>query len=432
MVEHGRPRGGESLLGQVSDSDRLATADMLGHKCDLLKPLRKANREPTMPLTRNLYELDEVVSALQTCLCYRWPRAPFWLCELVLSGEEVLAVKTLKDTWYRLGGGYDPALLTDPVLWSRCVRVQAAIRAAGSLNAARFLTVTAAMPERPTMTPLPKTQEIQNRRTASAAAWLATLADEETINRTEATNWWISFDAACRQQSRTDAIWLLQAVQPLLSADAIWAAIHQAARGTATTKAALTLLCETASAHPLDQVLAQANATLLLCTKTEERESVHLVKPAELPSYKRDWQTWTDQAGRRIARLHTIPVDALTTETTRGALPRKYTNIADVRDPVALLVEGCAFWRSATTAVGIVYDAEMETVEFPDDDVLEAFYQRYFPDDIPDEWPTVDQERSHGRGCQETARTPDPDPPVREEPISRRAWLLATHVRQKT
>ena len=159
---------------------------------------------------------------------------------------------------------------------------------------------------------------------------------------------------------------------------------------------------------------------------------MHLVKPAELPSYKRDWQTWTDQAGRRIARLHTIPAEALHAATTRGALPRKYTNIADVRDPVALLVEGCAFWRSATAAVGIVYDPDAETIEFPDDDVLEAFYQRYFPDDIPDEWPTIDQERSHGRGCKETARAPDPDPPVREEPISRRAWLLATHVRSMT
>jgi hypothetical protein len=392
----------------------------------------KSPPEIKMPLTRNLYELDEVVSALQTCLLRGWPRAAFWTCELVLSGEEALAVRTLKDIWYRRGGGYDPTLLTDPILWSRCVRVQAAIRAAGSLNAARFLSLTATMADRPTMTPLPKTQEIQNRRTASAAAWLATLAAEETINRDEAAGWWISYDAACRQQSRTDSIWLLQAVQPLLSADAIWAAIHQASRGSAATKAALNLLCETASAHPLDQALAQANATLLLCTPTEQRESVLLQKPTDLPSYKRDWQTWTDQAGRRAARIHDIPAEALHAATTRGSLPRKYTNIADVRDPVALLVEGCAFWRSATAAAGIVYDPETETIEFPDDDVLEDFYQRYFPDDIPDEWPSAYQERSHGRGCQETARSPDPDPPVREEPISRRAWLSATHVRQKT
>jgi hypothetical protein len=32
------------------------------------------------------------------------------------------------------------------------------------------------------------------------------------------------------------------------------------------------------------------------------------------------------------------------------------------------------------------------------DDIREAFYDLYFPDDIPDEWSAADQEKSHGYG----------------------------------
>jgi hypothetical protein len=42
---------------------------------------------PNMPLTRHLYELDEVTSALQTCLRKGWPRAHYWLWELLQSDE---------------------------------------------------------------------------------------------------------------------------------------------------------------------------------------------------------------------------------------------------------------------------------------------------------------------------------------------------------
>ena len=364
-----------------------------------------------MPLTRNLYEIDECVSALQLCLRNGWPRALFWLWELVVSCEEDLALTTLTDSWLYWGGGYDPYWRSASTWVERCLRLQAAIKAAGSLNAMRFLDLTAAMPERPTMTPRPATAKIASRRAQKAAAFVASLDPEETISHEDAANFWISFDAACRQHSRIDAFWLLQAAQHYLSVDAIWTALE--------------LMGHTAPRASAKQLLYQAAATLSLCTPSADRASADLSYTAA----ECDWAAWTANVGRRSARLHAIPVEALHTETTRGQTPFKYTNIGDVRDPLPLLSEGCAFWQEALKAHGITVDEETGATEMPNDTVLETFYDRYFPDDIPDEWSKQDQEKSHGRGCQEKAGAPPSPVQIREEPVERRAWNCGIHVR---
>jgi hypothetical protein len=378
-----------------------------------------------MPLTRNLYELDEVIAALQLCLLRKWSRAVFWLWELVVSEETETANMILIDIWLRAAGGYDVSLFKEIGWWERCVRVIAAIQRATSENAERLLERSFGLPGRLTMTPLASSKAARDRRAKRSAAFVASLTSDETINRKEAASWWISFDAACRQHHMIDACWLLQAVQPILSADAIWSAIKIAARGSVVTKDAIALLQGLPTQD--QQPLAQANAVILLCKPTIIRETDVLTKPPDLPSYRRDWITWTANAGRRSARIHTIPAEALQAGTSRGSIPAKYTNIADVRDPVALLAEGCRFWKTALTTICAI--GADETVVFPNDDVMEAFYVQYFPDDIPDEWSAVDQERSHGRGCMDVATPFLKAVAVREEPVARAAWVIATHVR---
>ena len=379
-----------------------------------------------MPLTRHLYELDEVVSALQICLCKGWTRGLFWLWELIASQEEDLASDTLTDGWLQWGGGQDPHLLSLPTdLWiERFLRIQEAIKAAGSLHATRLLTLTSDLPVRPSVTPRPKSERVAARRRQRSATFVATLESAETIDATEATHFWISFDSACRQGGYLDAVWLLQAAQDLISADAIWSALTIAARGSAVTKDAIALLKKQAGPQ---QLLYQTSATLFLCTPTAQRERP--VDPVPTGYHGRLWAEWTANIGRRHARIHAIPVDALHAKSTRGRIPSKYTNIEDVRDPIPLLSEGCKFWKEALRSYNIVTNEETGETEMPDDAVLETFYDRYFPDDVPDEWSKADQEKSHGRGCQEKA-TPEPlVVHVREEPVARRAWNCAIHVR---
>jgi hypothetical protein len=380
-----------------------------------------------MPLTRHLYEIDECVSALQLCIRNGWPRALFWLWELIVSQEEELALKTLTDLWLLRGGGYDPYWYQADTWSERYLRLSAAIRNANSLNTERFLQVTAAMPVRPSVTPRPATAKVAVRRKQLAAAFVASLDPSE---QADAANFWISFDSACRQHSRTDAFWLLQAAQHQLSADAIWSALEISARGPIALKEIIQDLRTAASPHPVQQILYQAAATLILCTPSKEHEAM-LQQPPDLriKTAEQDWASWTVTAGRRQARMYAIPADALHTETTRGSMEYKYTNIGDVREPVPLLSEGCTFWQKALKAHGIITDEETGATEFPDDDVLESFYEIHFPDDIPDEWSKADQEKSHGRGCKANAAPAPPGPQLREEPVEQRAWNIGIHVR---
>jgi hypothetical protein len=372
-----------------------------------------------MPLTRHFYEIDEVVSALQTCLRKGWSRAHFWLWELLQSEEKELAHKTMRDLWLRIGGGYDPTLLLETDSLTLMGRVAAAVAGAKSMNTERFLRMTATMDKRPNMTLSAKTPDIEKRRAAGAAIF-AKAVEEEGVE--EAGNFWISLDAACRQGCARDAFWLLQAAQHQFSADAIWTALLLTGRCTP----AIDLLRTQASPHPIEQLLHQSAAILILCTHGQEREAMLEPKKPDMRYETRTWTSWTSLIGRRKARQNDIPSEALHAETTRGSMETKYTNIGDVRDPVPLLTEGCAFWRRATAAVGIVEDTDTGAIEFPDDDVMEAFYQQYFPDDIPDEWSHADTIKSHGRGL--GLKPVDLPPLMREMPVSRREWNIGTHV----
>jgi hypothetical protein len=369
-----------------------------------------------MPLTRHLYEMDEVVSALQTCLYNNWPRAQFWLWELVRSDEAEIAYDTLIDAWLRLGGGHDPTLLATPqpalddtTGWCRLlIRIQNARRTAKTLNAERLLNAIATMDNSPRTAEAPLC--LNNPR---AAPFLKVLQETEELTQEEGRHLFAAFEAAL---SYDEAMWLLQAIQPVLSADTIWTLID----------GLLPLLppCirTTATADPIRQLLHQAAAIMLQCMSSDRRAEALTPQNPDPWSHERDWVRWDANLDRRAGRHHEIPAAALHKGTARGAIPSRYTNITDVRDPVPLLGEGCRWWRTALASAGVTVDEEAGTLEFPDDDTLEAFYARHFPDDIPDEWSTRDQQKSHGRGCAEKA-PPALSIALRETRLSDAAWI---------
>jgi hypothetical protein len=370
-----------------------------------------------MPLTRHLYELDEVTAALQLCLRRNGTRAAFWTWELVVSDEETLAYDTIRHAWLLWGGGVDSELYAlpcpaDPAGWILLTdRVAAAITAAGTLNTDKLL---------PRAAPAVRTAPPAYHRRV-AAAFATAVADEEGIPRAEAANFWETLATA----PRLLALWLLQAGSERLCADSIWLAIQMiAALHPPPLRLTVATLRAAATPHPESQLLHQAAAIFAIrATPTPTPKAASAVA-------LRDWDTWTSLVNNpRAARIHPIPIDALHTQTTRGSLSAKYTNDADIHDPVALLPTGCRWWRTQTATAGLQVNPTTEAVTWSSDEAIEAFYGRYFPPqiDIPDEWSTADRAKSHGRGTLETA-PPAPAPALLDESVEDAVWLAAISV----
>lgn len=343
------------------------------------------------PLTRNLYSMDEVVSALQVSLRASNGRALFWLWELATSLEASTALAAALDAWLLWGGGVDPDILTLPPPTTPTdahilmTRIQNAIQTARSLNAQRFLAEVTALAEPPV---LPSLEEP-----------VPTPPDNED-DPDYGPPLWVGLYTATKVANRRAAFWYLQAATAALCADTAWLFLHALASPTVTP--VLTLLQSHATPLPESQLLHQAAALLILCDPVTTLPLVPVKVPHPALAI-RDWDAWAAVCGRRKARVHAIPPAALHQGTTRGALSDAYTNIEELRDPAPGLLSGCQFWREAMSCVGATYDPDSDRVTFPSDDALEYFYLSYFPDDIPDEWSAADQQKSHGVGCAETA-----------------------------
>ena len=374
-----------------------------------------------MPLTRHLYEMDEVTAALQLCLRRGGARALFWTWELVVSEEGPAAFNAIRHAWLLWGGGHDPDLITahqppaatDAAAWILLTdRVSAAITAAGTLTADKLLPRAA--PSQRTAAPA------YQRRVA--AAFATAVADQEGIPRAEAAAFWETLATA----PRLLALWLIQAGSERLCADSIWLAIQMiAALHPQPVRTAVAALRAAATPHPDSQVLHQTAAILALRVSPETATAKAKTIPGA--TSLRDWDTWTALVENpRAARIHAIPADALHAQTTRGSLSAKYTNDADIHNPVALLPAACRWWRTQTATAGLQVDPLTEAVIWSSDEAQEAFYGRYFPPliDIPDEWSKADRAKSHGRGVQETA-PPAPTPTLLEESVDDAVGLAA-------
>ena len=352
---------------------------------------------PASPLTRHLYSLDEVASALQTSLRSCNGRALFWFWELAVSLEAGAALHAALEAWLLWGGGHDPALLTHPApatlpdAFALMTRVQAAIQTAGTLSAHRLLT-----------TPLPPPPEDDGTAPAPMPK-IPPSPPHEDDPEAAAALWQQLFRAlTAKPPQRRAALHALgdTATASPLCPDTVWRFLR--ALTPAALKATTISLAARATPHTESQLLHQATTVLVICNHLTTLPAIATTpavttRPSALA--ERDWATWSSNEGRRAARAQAILPTALHRGTTRGTLSPEYTNIDEIRDPTPSLLTGCRFWREAVTAAGATFDATTDSLQFPTDEALESFYARYFPDDIPDEWSAADQQKSHGAGC---------------------------------
>jgi hypothetical protein len=328
-----------------------------------------------MPLTRNLYELAEVVSALEHCFRDKSPitRTLFWVWELVESREIELVETTLLTAWLMWSNCPRPSRSTSWV--QQTMQLHADIEAS-TTSAAQLIEAASRHPWRPTLTPYAKNARIAARRKQIAAA-----------HETELAHFRVSLNAA----HTLDAVWLLMAAQSRLSADDIWAALRK-------------------KPNHEHQLLRQVHAIMPKIPATPPDKWVAF--------YQREWAKW--QSGRRTSRLFAIPPQALHAKTPRGALGQEFTNIHEIREPWFMFSDGCKYWREVMAELPPPNLNERQM--FVSDDIWETFIDKHFPDDIPDEWSRADQEKSHGRGV---GALDVSNPPH----VTDAAWKCGIHVR---
>jgi len=153
--------------------------------------------------------------------------------------------------------------------------------------------------------------------------------------------------------------------------------------------------CVSDSLFPDDEsirIACQATTIAFLCLSSSlQTKSIYVLPESHIDSYTASYlKEWKSLEGRRGRRVYAPPSECLSWMTSRGSNPYTKTTLKEVRNlSIDVLREkGCPFWQE-------VLDAKNP---WQNDDAFEDFWDTYFPDDIPDEWSSDDQKKSHGSG----------------------------------
>jgi hypothetical protein len=142
-------------------------------------------------------------------------------------------------------------------------------------------------------------------------------------------------------------------------------------------------------------VVVRCAAVLMMClTPHQQTESVRLMIAALDSRVVEKVAEWNALYGRRAGRVYSLPTGCLYGTTWRGQSKWTQHNRAQLHHIEPQLL-GCPFWDEAIAEYGVVVHG---CIQWRSAEDMEAFYDRFFPDDIPDEWTQEEKCKSHGDG----------------------------------
>jgi hypothetical protein len=104
-------------------------------------------------------------------------------------------------------------------------------------------------------------------------------------------------------------------------------------------------------------------------------------------SVEKDISLWESLVGRRKRREICVPIEKIYMCGPRWNMSKSSSNISELYTIEQSISMDTTFWKNT-----------LKKYNLKDDDARENFYRDYFPDDIPDEWSSNDQKKSHGNG----------------------------------
>ncbi len=342
-----------------------------------------------MPLSRHFYSLDEVQAALLYTTTQNTPsEALFWCQEMLLSGCASEAISVLFQSWLWHTGPMRlqwlinawkllaaDELSEDDILLStfRLSSIKASQRD-NSLWSILVLTLNSEMPDRITrkMPPLLPSDDKKEIYFVSSI-----------FQGKARSAWWIS------RYLPTDRVWVLLE----------WyiknIKYHFQQEYLACIEALLgydKLLGYKSDGY---DVIMRGMAILMLCNNKEQEKYSFKEEDRYDADNTEFMNELSKSVGSRERRVYKIPPLCLYGITQRGRSKWAQNNFTQLNNIEKYLV-GCPFWDEVLEEYANISDPK--NIVWHSDDKMEEFYQKFFPDDIPDEWTKKDKLQSHGDG----------------------------------
>jgi len=336
-----------------------------------------------MPLSRHFYSLDEVHAALT----YSSRRNDtletlFWCQELILSGHIGESISTLFEAWLWHKGPFHLSWLEHAwsTLRSDTLTSDEILLAASHLSTIPYQQQDHSLWNILALSSEPLSQI--NRVTPKTPPWISTDIDVEELYFIRAlyqgkarSAWWMA------QQWEDDRVWsVLESYAAHRYPALIWDALRNYEH----------LL---GYRSPEYDIIIRCVAVLSCCLSLEQYEKSRKGLPQLTAVQKDVLQRWASCVGYKKRRIYTIPTACLYGVTERGRHCWSHNNVRELNQLEPSLI-GCPFWEEAIAEYGTITDR----IQWNSDDDLESFYDRYFPNDIPDEWTKAEKAISHGDG----------------------------------
>lgn len=343
-----------------------------------------------MPLSRHFYTIDELHAALLYTTTRTIPDESLFLCqEMILSDLASEAISTLFQSWlwhtgpmrlqwlinaWKLLGSDE--ISEDDILLStfRLSSIRSSQRD-NSLWSILVLTLNPEMPDTitrkmPPLLPSDDKKEIY---------FISSIYEGKARSA-----WWIS------RYLPTDRVWVLVE----------WYILNIKTQFQQEYLVCLEALIgyDKLLGYKSDSydIITRCMAILMICNNKEQEKYSFKEELHEIDSDNTEFlNEFSKSVGRRKRRVYKIPTACLYGITARGRMRWAQNNFNQLNNIEENLV-GCPFWDKVLTEYADITDPK--NIVWMSDDKMEEFYEKYFPDDIPDEWSKTDKLQSHGDG----------------------------------
>jgi hypothetical protein len=354
-----------------------------------------------MPLSRHFYSIDEVQASLQYTTSQNKPNeALFWSQELILSGYVTEAISTLFQSW----------------LWNKGpMRLQWLINAWNTLasdelsendillSTYQLATINHTYSDNSIWNILILSIQNPNEmpdRVTRKTPFVTPSHDEKELY----------FVRAMFQGKARSAWWISQ----FINNDRLWYILRWFAKNVNTKYNTEYTICldalqnyEKLLGYKSDEydIITRCAAILATCIKPEIQDKSFISLVSEIDNQnKNELHNLSLLIGYKNRRVYIIPRECLYAQTHRGKSKWSQNNFIQLNNIEKYLI-GCPYWDEILMDYANINSKN--EVEWHSTDKMEEFYEKYFPDDIPDEWTKNDKLKSHGDGLLGPAEIPN-------------------------